>query len=81
MPNCLITYAITISKGSIIILGFQMTVISLYREVLPDKHIIDFLGAFIILFLFIPIIKISERYFPYLMSFYRSKDQQLMQTK
>ncbi len=60
---------LTISKGTIIILGFHQLIIRIYDR-LPDFfHTVfyEYIAALFILLFFIPIIKISEKYFPLLL--------------
>ena len=59
-PNAIIT----ISTGTIIILGFNKHLISLSQYLISVPQIIDYISALIILILFIPIIKVMEKRFP-----------------
>lgn len=58
-----------ISEGTIIILGFQKLFIRLFKHfpTFYNEDLLKYLYAFIILVLFVPIIKLSERYFPILL--------------
>ena len=62
---------ITISIGTIIILGFHKHFISITQYFFHVPPIIDFFSALIILFLFIPIIKILEIWFPVILGKHR----------
>ena len=55
-----------ISRGTIVILGFQLILIQLYYHVPKGwlGAIDDYFAAFIILLLFVPIILFTERFFP-----------------
>lgn len=54
-----------ISKGSILILGFHMYIIRIYKRLLFEPRF-DFLVSILILLGFIPIIRLVSRYFPIL---------------
>lgn len=66
---------IIISRGTIIILGFHLFFIDLIKSFVYASYL-DFLFATVILILFIPIILITERYFPLLAGKYRTNKQQ-----
>ena len=60
---------VELSKGTIIILGFHQLFIRAY-DYLPNQYhtvIIDYIVALFILLAFIPIIRLSEKYFPVLL--------------
>lgn len=59
-PNAIIT----ISKGTIIILGFNKHFVSLFQHLIQIPKILDYISALLILILFIPIIKVTEKRFP-----------------
>ena len=59
-PNVIIT----ISKGTIIILGFNKHFISLFQYLIQIPNILDYISALLILILFVPIIKVMEKRFP-----------------
>ena len=59
-------YVQILSIGSIIIMGFHINFIMTIRLFIPDPSYWDFLFAFLIMVLFIPIILLSSKYFPYL---------------
>ena len=63
-----------ISKGTIIILGFQKLLIRIFKHFPTpfDDDLVKYIFAFVILLLFIPIIQLSERYCPILLG-YRGK--------
>ena len=67
LPARLEFIATTISKGNILILGFQMVFIYICRQYFPDKSLLDTLFSLLILLLFIPIIIFAEHYLPYLL--------------
>lgn len=63
-----------ISKGSIIILGFHFTLITLLprpTQISISVAIIDYIIAGVIVLLFVPVIRFSEKYFPSLIGKYR----------
>lgn len=64
-------WTITISKGSIIILGFHVYIIWFAHRYLSTPSVIDFFLSLIILIAFIPIILVLERYFPIILGKYR----------
>lgn len=66
-PNSLVV----LSKGTIIILGFHQLFIRAYSYFPSHFHTVltDYIVAFVILLAFIPIIQLSERYFPILLGF------------
>lgn len=68
-PNAVIT----ISKGTIIILGFNKHFISLFQYLVQLPPIIDYISALLILILFIPIITIMEKKFPIILGKSRIK--------
>lgn len=61
----------TLSKGSILILGFHMTFKSYSRVLFPTPSWLDPILAFVILLIFIPIILLAEQYFPIILGKYR----------
>lgn len=61
-----------ISKGTILILGFHFYIIPMFRCFSPNTFF-DFLSAFILVILFIPIIILTEKHFPLLLGKYRFK--------
>lgn len=63
-------YVVIISRGTIIILGFQKIIIALVRAFFPASYA-DIVFAFIIVILFIPLIIWTERYFPLMAGKYR----------
>ena len=63
-------YVVIISRGTIIILGFQKIVIALVRVFFPASYA-DIVFAVIIVILFIPLILWTERYFPLMAGKYR----------
>ena len=64
---------ITISRGTIIILGLQMLFIDLTRCMFQASYY-DILFAAIIVVMFVPIIKLVEKYFPLMVGIYRAKN-------
>ncbi len=62
---------ITISKGTIIILGFHYYLIDLINYYLPTAHGIVYLYSLVIIITFIPIIRFSAKYLPILIGKYR----------
>lgn len=69
LKNLKPNWLLVISKGTIIILGFHQLFIRAYSY-LPDKFhnvFVDYTVALVILFAFVPIIQLSERYFPVLL--------------
>lgn len=56
-----------LSEGTIIILGFQMVFIRIIIKIFPTRSCSDMLFSFIIMIIFIPIISICKRRFPYLL--------------
>lgn len=62
---------VLISKGTIIILGFHMFLVSFVLCYLPDFSGIEYLYALLITIIFVPIIRFSERYMPYIVGKYR----------
>lgn len=57
-----------LSSGTIVILGLHMHFIRLYQIVIPfPSSIWDYLTAYLLLLLFIPIIQLIKNYFPVLM--------------
>ena len=68
-------YVKTISIGSIIILGFHGHFINTIRIFFSNPCYLDFLFAFLILVLFIPIILLSSMYFPCLIGKMRVNKQ------
>lgn len=64
-------YLNTIAIGSIIILGFHLRMITLVFKYVEHRTIFDFILAFLILLLFIPIILFVKKYLPVLIGKYR----------
>ena len=60
---------VTISKGTIVVLGLHIYIIYFIKL----GTFVDYLTALLLTLLFIPIIKISEVYFPWLIGKYRAK--------
>jgi len=60
-----------ISKGTIIILGFHVYLIWFVRGFLTEPSIMDFILSLLILIVFIPLIRLSERYCPLIIGKYR----------
>lgn len=74
LNNCNYPWVATISKGTIIILGFHMNFIKLFEFFEPEHNkCLDFLFALLIVFFFVPIIRYAENYFPYIIGIYRVK--------
>lgn len=63
-------YVVVISRGTIIILGFQKIIIALVRVFFPVSYA-DIVFALVIVILFIPIILWTEKYFPLMAGKYR----------
>ncbi len=61
-----------ISAGTVVVLGFHQHVISLIRTYIQPSPF-DYVFAFIILLLFIPIIAVVQKYCPFLLGKYRAK--------
>jgi len=66
-PNSIVT----LSKGTILILGFHPWFILWIRTHQPTPSLFDFLFALLIVLFFIPIILFSEKYFPIILGKYR----------
>ena len=65
---------ITISKGTILILGFHMYfLIHLVRKISAEASYMDIVWSLVVVILFIPIILFTEKYIPLLMGKYRAK--------
>lgn len=67
------SYITKISTGTIIILGFHHHLINIVRNYFPVTTILDYVFSFIIIGIFIPLIYISEKYFPLIIGKYRVK--------
>ena len=63
-------FVTTISRGTILILGFHMVLIELIRR-LFQTSLMDFGFAFVIVICFIPVIMLIERFFPLILGKYR----------
>ena len=63
-------YITTISRGTILILGFHMHLIALARHFFHCS-IVDFIFAAIIVAIFVPVIMMAEKYFPLVLGKYR----------
>lgn len=59
-----------ISNGTILILGFHIYIIPLFSRFYHNSYY-DFISAFVIVLLFIPIIILAEKHFPLLLGKYR----------
>lgn len=61
----------TIAKGTIVILGFHQYFIKVFDRIpiAMSSDVLEYAYAFIILILFIPIIKLSERFFPVILGY------------
>ena len=57
----------TISKGCILILAFHWNIQHLFKNFLPQSSALQWLYSFIILLAFIPVIQITNKYFPVLL--------------
>lgn len=66
-------WAVIISNGTIVILGFHGYFIMVANRISSSHSIMDIVFSFVIIILFIPIIRITEAYFPYLIGKYRIK--------
>lgn len=64
---------VTISKGTIIILGFQWYFINIILAFLPCKFIVYLVSSIVIVILFVPIIRFLECNCPIMLGRYRSK--------
>ena len=62
---------VTISTGTIIILGFHYYVINIIQKMGIDVPMLDYVFAALIVIAFIPIIRFTEKHFPYLIGKYR----------
>ena len=69
---------VTISKGTIIILGFHQLLIRLFDRLPAIFHSVffEYVVALLILLTFIPIIRLTEKYFPVLLGYRASKHHQ-----
>ena len=63
-------FILTVSKGTILILGFHGLLISLFRKFF-QVSIADFGLAALIVAVFVPIIMLAEKYFPLILGKYR----------
>lgn len=63
---------LAISTGTVIVLGFHQHMISLIRTYLQSS-LLDYVYAFIILLLFIPVVRIAQKHCPFLIGKYRAK--------
>lgn len=66
LPTTKVSYLFILNKGLILILGFQWYALKFYY-ILPDSCrnvFTDYLTALLILLAFIPIIKLTEKFFP-----------------
>ena len=70
MLNYTPAFILTVSKGTILILGFHGYLISLFRGFF-HMSIADFVFAALIVAVFIPIIMMAEKYFPLILGKYR----------
>lgn len=68
---------VTLSKGTIIILGFHQLLIRAFDRLPAAFHslIAEYVAALFILLTFIPIIQLSEKYFPVLLGYRAGKHQ------
>ena len=66
-------YVITISTGTILILGFHWNIIGVMRLFFADPSLWDFIFAAIIVCAFIPLINFFEYYFPFIIGKLRIK--------
>lgn len=57
----------TISKGCIIILAFHWNIEQLFKDFLPQSSALQWLYSFVILLAFIPVIQMTNKYFPVLL--------------
>lgn len=64
-------YIYILSTGSIAILGFHMIILNFIRSILVTPSWKDYIMAFVIMLLFIPIIIFIEKYIPILIGKYR----------
>ena len=64
-------FVTTISKGTILILGFNLHLIPLFRTI-PCCSFADYFFAAIIVAIFYPIIMMAEKYFPLILGKYRA---------
>lgn len=69
LDNVRLSAVSTISNGSIVILGLHYMFIR-YTKIAPS---LDLVSALVLLLLFVPIIKLCERYCPIILGFYRIK--------
>lgn len=63
----------TIARGTIIILGFHLYFIYAAKRLFGEDPLSEFLSAFAIMMIFVPIIFITEKYFPVIIGKYRIK--------
>ena len=66
-------YMITISTGTILILGFHWDIIGVVRLFFPDPSLLDFFLAALIVCVFLPFISFFEIYFPLIIGKLRFK--------
>lgn len=69
LDNVRLSAVTTISNGSIVILGLHFMFIG-YTKISPS---LDFISALVLLLLFVPVIKLCERYCPIILGLYRIK--------
>lgn len=67
------SWVLDISKGCIIILGFQWYALNIIYKFRPGATLWDWLFAAVVVIAFIPVIRFVERYMPLLMGKYRVK--------
>ena len=63
-------FVLVISKGTILILGFQMYFIEEFRRFFAPSFL-DFVNAWVVVLLFVPVILLAEKYFPLILGKYR----------
>lgn len=69
-----ISYVVDISKGTIVILGFHGLILKwVIRMISPQVSLLDLLYSLLVVLLFIPIIRLTERHFPLIIGKYRIK--------
>lgn len=69
LDNIRLSVVTTISNGSIVILGLHYMLIG-YTKITPS---LDFISALLLLLLFVPVIKLCEKYCPLVLGVYRMK--------
>lgn len=67
------SWVLDISKGCILILGFQWYLLNIVYKLRPGATLLDWLFAAVVVIAFIPVIRFVERYMPLLMGKYRVK--------